>query len=88
MPADTPRWVFHDIRRTAVSNMAPLGISVTVIEKCINHVGGSLSGVAGTYQRHSFADEKRVAMQTWANFVQSLVTDAPPNVIQLRGDGA
>ena len=84
MPPGTLHWVFHDIRRTVASGMARLGVNLPVIEKCINHVGGSFGGIVGIYQRHSFADEKRSAMQAWANFVESLVTDAPPNVVQIR----
>ena len=32
-----PRWTFHDLRRTAVSGMARLGIALPVIEKVVNH---------------------------------------------------
>jgi integrase len=78
-----PSWVLHDIRRTVASGMARLGINLPVIEKLLNHVSGSFAGIVGVYQRHSFADEKRAAMQAWANFVQALVTDAPANVIAL-----
>jgi integrase len=80
-----PPWVLHDIRRTVASGMARLGINLPVIEKLLNHVSGSFAGIVGVYQRHSFSDEKRAAMQAWANFVQALVTDAPANVIELRG---
>jgi integrase len=79
-----PPWVLHDIRRTVASGMARLGINLPVIEKLLNHVSGSFAGIVGVYQRHSFSDEKRAAMQTWANFVQALVTGAPANVIELR----
>lgn len=33
-----PAWVFHDIRRTAASGMARLGVHLPVIEKLLNHV--------------------------------------------------
>ena len=56
---DLPRWTFHDLRRTAVSGMARLGIPLAVIEKVVNHTSGSFAGIVGVYQRHSFADEKR-----------------------------
>jgi integrase len=58
---EIPRWTFHDLRRTAVSGMARLGISLPVIEKVVNHSSGSFAGIVGVYQRHSFADEKRTA---------------------------
>jgi hypothetical protein len=37
-----------------------------VVEKILNHVSGSFGGVAGVYQRHAFADEKRDALDKWA----------------------
>jgi integrase len=84
MPRGTPPWVLHDIRRTVASGMARLGVGLPAIEKCLNHVGGSFGGIVSVYQKHTFEPEKRAAMATWSNFVQSLVTDAPPNVIPMR----
>ena len=66
-------WTLHDLRRTAASGMARLGVSLVVIEKVLNHVCGSLAGVVGVYQRHEFADEKRAALQLWADHVERLV---------------
>ncbi len=76
MPAGTPPWVFHDVRRTVASGMARLGVNLPVIEKLLNHVSGSFAGIVGVYQRHSFADEKRAAMQVWARHVETLVSEA------------
>jgi integrase len=75
LPADMPPWVLHDVRRTVASGMAKLGINLPVIEKLLNHVSGSFAGIVGVYQRHSFADEKRAAMDAWARHVAALVTD-------------
>ncbi|WOH55038.1 site-specific integrase [Bradyrhizobium sp. BWC-3-1] len=80
-----PHWTLHDLRRTGASGMARLGVQLPVIEKILNHVSGSFRGVAGVYQRHSFADEKRKALETWASFVQSVVSrKQPDNVIPMR----
>ncbi len=70
---EIPRWTFHDLRRMAVSGMARLGIALPVIEKVVNHTSGSFAGVIGVYQRHSFAGEKRHALEAWANLVLSTV---------------
>jgi integrase len=79
-----PHWTLHDLRRTGATGMARLGINLPVIEKILNHSSGSFKGVAGVYQRHSFADEKRRAMEAWSNFVQALVAGQPQsNVVQL-----
>jgi integrase len=66
-------WTLHDLRRTAASGMAKLGASLVVIEKVLNHVSGSLAGIVGVYQRHEYADEKRAALQLWADYVERLV---------------
>jgi integrase len=85
MAPDTPPWVLHDIRRTVASGMARLGVNLSVVEKLLNHVGGSFSGVAGVYQRHSFADEKRAAMTAWARHVEVLVTgETGANIVPIR----
>ena len=51
---EIPRWTLHDLRRTAVSGMARLGIALPVIEKVVNHSSGSFAGIVGVYQRHHF----------------------------------
>ena len=58
--------VDHDLRRTVASGMARLGINLPVIEKVLNILSGSFTGVVGVYQRHSFADEKRTALEAGA----------------------
>lgn len=76
------RWTLHDLRRTFASGMARLGVGLPVIEKMLNHVSGTFSGVAGVYQRYSFEKEMRAAMQLWGNHVEKLTeittVDDPP----------
>ena len=81
---EIPCWTFHDLRRTAVSGMARLGIALPVIEKVVNHSSGSFAGIVGVYQRHSFADEKRTALQAWANLVLSTVEKRAANVVPIK----
>src|SRR5262249_52759035 len=45
LPADMPSWRLHDLRRTAASGMARLGINLPVIEKVLNHASGSFAGI-------------------------------------------
>ena len=66
-------WTLHDLRRTAASGMARLGVDLPVIEKVLNHVSGSFAGIVGIYQRHNFADEKRDALDKWAARVSVIV---------------
>jgi integrase len=77
-------WTYHDLRRTMVSGMANLGIDIATAEKAINHKSGVFRGIVSVYQKHHFSDEKRNAFQVWGRFVTGLVTDSPPNVVNLR----
>jgi hypothetical protein len=61
--------------------MARLGINLPVIEKILNHASGSFAGIVGVYQRHSFADEKRQALERWGAFVADLTSK---NVVKLQ----
>jgi integrase len=81
---DLPHWTFHDLRRTFASGCAKLGVNLPVIEKLLNHVSGSFAGIVGVYQRHSFADEKRAAMQVWARHVEELVSGEAGNVVEMK----
>ena len=51
-----------------------LGVRLEVTEAILNHVGGSRSGVAGIYQRHDWATEKRQALDAWAAHVLAAVS--------------
>jgi integrase len=65
-------WTLHDLRRTAVSGMARLGVPPHVADKILNHQSGTISGVAAVYQRHEFLNERERALQLWGEHVQSL----------------
>ena len=77
-------WRLHDLRRTAASGMARLGINLPVIERVLNHVSGSFGGIVGVYQRHEFSDEKRRALDSWGAHVERLVTGQGAAVVPLR----
>jgi integrase len=66
-------WVFHDLRRTVATGLAALGVDIVVTEKVLNHISGSLAGIAGVYQKHMFTREKREALQKWADHVDKVV---------------
>jgi integrase len=77
-------WTFHDLRRTAATGMARLGVSLQVVEKILNHSSGSFSGVAGIYNRHGYESERRAALNVWAEHVNAIVTgDHQANVVSL-----
>lgn len=67
-------WVVHDLRRTFATHSAELGISLDVVELCLNHASGARSGVAGIYNRSKLLPERRAAMDRWASHVETLIS--------------
>jgi len=83
---DMEPWRLHDLRRSVATHMAEeLRIAPHVIEAALNHVSGTKSGVAGIYNRALHLDERRVALDTWADYLLRLVGDIESSsVVQLR----
>jgi integrase len=84
---NVPPWRLHDLRRTAVTGMAELGIAPHIIELCVNHVSGTRGGVAGIYNRSEMMTERRAALERWAQHVVGLVEGRVANVTPLRRSG-
>jgi integrase len=70
-------WTVHDLRRVIASGLQRLGVRFEVTESVLAHVSGSRGGVAGIYQRHDWATEKRAALDAWARHVMALVEQRP-----------
>jgi integrase len=66
-------WCLHDLRRTAVTGMADLGIAPHVVEAAINHISGHKGGVAGVYNKSTYAPQVRAALEAWGNHVMTIV---------------
>lgn len=77
-------WTVHDLRRTVVTGMAEIGIAPHIVEAIVNHVSGHKGGVAGVYNRAKYSQEKRAALQRWADHVERLVAGgAASNVVSM-----
>ena len=63
----------HDLRRTAATGMARLGVSRLVIDKVLNHVSADRSTIAGVYDRYGYHKEKTAAMDVWGDHLISVV---------------
>ena len=66
-------WVLHDLRRTFASNLASIGIQLPVIERLLNHISGSFSGIVGVYQRYDFFPEMEDAITRWEAHIQKML---------------
>ena len=75
-----PNWTLHDLRRTAKTLMARAGVRPDISERVLGHV---IAGVEGTYDRHSYADEKRDALEKLAAMIERILTPQPSNVEKL-----
>jgi len=60
---DLSPWTAHDLRRTVVTQMAEMSIPFHVTEKIVGH---KMSGVAAVYNRYSYMDEQKEALNQWA----------------------
>ncbi len=78
-------WTLHDLRRTAATRMADLGVAPHVIEAILNHVSGHKAGVAGIYNRSTYSAEKRAALELWAGHLRTIIAQADgANITKLR----
>lgn len=55
-------FTLHDLRRTARTQLAALGVRREVAERCLGH---AIRGVEGTYDRHNYFKERRTALEQW-----------------------
>src|SRR5262249_55971453 len=79
-------FTLHDLRRTAATGMAALGIAPHVVDRILNHSTGRISGVARVYNRHEYLPERKVAVESWAKHIE-LLLDQSSNVVSLPHSG-
>jgi integrase len=66
----------HDLRRTAASAMAALGIDRVVVGKVLNHATVDRDSITGSvYDRHGYEPQKRQALERWAAKLEAIVED-------------
>jgi integrase len=61
-----PHFTLDDLRRTARTHLAALGVRREVAERCLGH---KLKGVEGTYDRHDYFNERRLALSQWTRLI-------------------
>ena len=74
---DIPHWTPHDLRRTAATNIS--GRVLTGDQKSKRFIVARVLGhtdkeVTGIYDRYEYLDEKKTALQGWADLVTSWVS--------------
>ena len=80
-------WTLHDFRRSGVTWLAGAGFPPHVCDKLLNHVTGTISGVAAVYQRAEFLPERARALDAWAAAILAAAEGKAEaeNVVALRG---
>ena len=68
----TKPWRLHDLRRTAATMMAEMGVAPWIVEAILNHGSGHKAGVAGIYNRAKYVADMRQALERWANKVDEI----------------
>ena len=64
-------WILHDLRRTVRTRLGKLGVTPHISEAVLNHLPATL---VQTYDRHDYTEEKREALETWANHVETITS--------------
>jgi hypothetical protein len=62
----------HDLRRTSASLMVGAGVPRLVVSKILNHVE---TGVTSVYDRHSYDQEKRSALDFWGRRLEAILAN-------------
>lgn len=71
----------HDLRRTAASMMAQMGVSEFEIGKVLNHTNESVTAI---YNRHQYDSEKRRALEKWANRLDQILHGKIAKIVNLH----
>ena len=84
--AALPKWHLHDLRRSAATQMARLGVDRLVISKTLNHAEG---GVTKIYDKYGYLPEKRQGLERWgarlAQIVEGQELDNIVSLVAVRG---
>ena len=74
-------WTIHDLRRTAATMMAKLGVARFTLSRILNHADQSVTGI---YDRHEYLAEKRHALEQWGQFLENLTNPPSDKIVPLR----
>ena len=78
----TSDWTHHDHRRTIKTNLTRLRVDKEVRDAILQHAKTGMDRVYDLYDHH---EEKRLALQRWADEVDRIVTGEPVKVVKIRG---
>jgi integrase len=77
-------WTLHDLRRSAATHMAEIGVQPHIIEAVLNHASGHKRGVHGIYNLAGYPREIAAALQLWAEHLLAIVEGRKRKIVPLR----
>jgi integrase len=80
-------WRLHDFRRSLSTSLHDrFRVPPHVVEAILGHISGHKAGVAGTYNKALYLDERRRALERWGAHIMGLVNGTPgkAKVVKLR----
>jgi integrase len=75
-------WRLHDLRRSAATYMAEIGVLPHIVEQALNHQSGHKGGIAGVYNRSKMTDAVRDGLQKWADYVDKISSPTPKGEVR------
>lgn len=76
-----PHFTPHDLRRTAASMMTSIGVPRLHVEKVLNH---TLPDIAEVYDRHDYYQEKKIALERWADHLEDILARRKGRVVSFE----
>jgi integrase len=78
-------WSAHDLRRTALTGMARLGVAPIVLGHVANHRTTTRAGVTlAVYSQYTYDKEKRAALDLWADRLSAIVDGPAARIVPLH----
>jgi integrase len=78
-------WSAHDLRRTALTGMARLGVAPIVLGHVANHRSTTRAGVTlAVYSQYDYGRERREALDLWAERLIGIVGKGAAKVLSMK----
>jgi integrase len=76
-------FTINDLRRSAATGMAELGIAHHIVDKVLNHSSGAIFSIARIYNRNEYLNERQAALEARARHIEGLANPPAENVTEL-----
>lgn len=81
LQSDLDPFTVHDLRRTARTHLAALGVAPYIAEMCLNH---KPKGIEAVYNVHDYFEERKAALGSLANLLNQCEKGNPDKIIPIK----